>query len=91
MFRRWPSIINQHGFASEYHFCGHALGMLPAKMPVNFERQHSTVTMTKPAGDCWYINPAFNAARRKEVSQGMVGEPGAADNAAGPCQRFLAF
>ena len=76
---------------SKRHFRSHALRVFPAQMPVNFQRQHSTVTVPKPARDGRNVNPALNASRRKQVSQGMVRQPGTTDEPTGPCQRSLAL
>ena len=83
------STIGCCAIGSEGHFSGHALRMFPAQMAINLERQHSAITVPKPASNGWNINSAFDAARRKKVAQGVVGEASATDNAAGPRQRFL--
>ena len=75
---------------SERHLRSHALRVFPAQMPVNFQRQHSAVTVPKPPRNGRNVNPALNASRRKQVSQGMVRQPRTTDEPTGPRQRSLA-
>jgi len=83
--------VRRFGSRTERYFGGHALGVLPAQVPINLQGQHSAVTVAKPSGNRRNINPALNASRRKQVAQGMVCESGAAHNFASSGECALAF
>src|SRR5271169_5849234 len=53
------SIVARCVVDSECNFGSHALRMLAAQVPVDFQGQHSAVAVTKPAGTRRNINSAF--------------------------------